>query len=73
MRWELRAAPAWMLRLLSLANADLRVIRPLIPHYTRPVRYDTSKLRGLLGEIETTPMEDAVGKTVKWLVSETRP
>lgn len=70
---KLRAAPGWLLRLLALVSADVRSIRPLIPNYTRPVRYDTSKLRDLLGQIETTPMEDAVGKTVAWLVSEKGP
>jgi nucleoside-diphosphate-sugar epimerase len=68
---KLRAVPAWMLYLLSLVSGDLRQIRPLIPHYTRPVRYDVSKLEGLLGEIDTTPMEEAVGRTLTWLVSQT--
>lgn len=67
---KLRAAPGWLLQLLSLVSKDLRTIRPLIPHYTRPVRYDTSKVRGLLGEIETTPLDAAVGETLAWLGSE---
>ncbi|MBD3335013.1 MAG: NAD(P)H-binding protein [Candidatus Eisenbacteria bacterium] len=67
---KLRAVPRWILHLLSLVSSDLRAIRPLIPHYTRPVRYNTSKLKNLLGEIETKPMEDAVGKTIDSIVSE---
>lgn len=64
---KVRAAPAWLLRVLSWFSSDLRAARPLLPHYARPVRYDTSKLRGLLGEVELRPMAEAVGETLDWL------
>lgn len=64
-----RAAPAWLLWLLTLGSAELRTVRPLIPHYVRPVRYDASKLRALLGEIELRPMEAAITATLDWLAA----
>jgi len=36
----------------------------------RPVRYDTSKLRGLLGEVKTTPFEEAIPATLGWIAQE---
>jgi nucleoside-diphosphate-sugar epimerase len=62
-----RAAPGWLLSVLTLIVPALRRIRPVVPHYVRPVRYDTSKLRGLLGEVETTPFEEAIPRTLDWI------
>lgn len=62
-----KAAPGWLLKLVSLVHPQLRAIRPLIPHYVKPVRYDTSKLRGLLGEVTTTPFEEAIPATLAWI------
>lgn len=67
----LRTAPAWLLLLLSLGNAELRAIRPLIAPYARPVRYDAGKLRALLGDPRTTPLQQAVATTLDWLGRET--
>lgn len=64
---EVRAVPPWVVRLLALVAPSLRPVVPLAPHYSRPVRYDTSKLRGLLGDVERTPLDRAVGKTLDWL------
>jgi nucleoside-diphosphate-sugar epimerase len=66
---KVRPAPAWLLRLLGLVSAELRTVQPLVPHYTRAVRYDASKLRGLLGEISMRPLADAVGATLDWLAA----
>ncbi len=63
----LRAAPGWLLRILARVHPAVRPIRPLIPHYVRAVRYDTSKLRRLLGEVETTPLEVAIPATLDWI------
>lgn len=65
----IRVSPAsgWMLQILSLVHPKLRAIRPIVPHYTRPVRYDTSKLRALLGEMLTTPLEQAIPETLRWI------
>jgi nucleoside-diphosphate-sugar epimerase len=62
-----RAVPPWAVRLLALLIPSLRPAVPLAPHYSRPVRYDTAKLRGLLGEVERTPIPEAVGTTLDWL------
>jgi nucleoside-diphosphate-sugar epimerase len=65
-----RAVAGWPLRVLALIHPGLRQIRPMIPQYVRPVRYNTSKLRGLLGSVATTPFEEAVPRTLDWLGSE---
>lgn len=67
-----RAAPVWLVRLLAPFVPSLRPAVPLAPHYSRPVRYDTRKLRGLLGEVERTPMSEAVSATLDWLAERPR-
>ena len=64
---RLRAVSGTTLRLLALVHPALRRVRPLIPHYARPVRYDSSKLRRLLAEVETTPFERAIPRTLNWI------
>ena len=64
---RVRAISGWLLRLLSLMHPELRKVRPMIPQYDRPVRYDTSRLRSLIGEVTTTPLDDAIEKTIEWL------
>jgi nucleoside-diphosphate-sugar epimerase len=66
----LRAAPGWLLKILSLVHPAVRKFRPIIPHYVRPVRYDTSRLRGLLGEVRTTPFEEAIPATLDWIAAD---
>jgi len=39
---------------------------------TRPVRYDALKVRGLLGEIERTPLAEAVAITLDWPAAPSR-
>ena len=68
-RIRVRAVSGPLLKLLSLVHPGLRAIRPMIPHYVRPVRYDTSKLRGLLGELRTTPFEEAIPATLDWIAA----
>jgi nucleoside-diphosphate-sugar epimerase len=41
-----------------------------IPHYVRPARYATSKLRGLLGEARKTPLEESISATLDWIAEE---
>lgn len=69
---KVRAAPVGLVRLLGLVVPALRPVRTLAPHYSRPVRYDTSKLRGLLGEIERTPLDETVRLTLDWLAEPAR-
>lgn len=64
---KVRAAPGWMLRVMALFSAELRAFAPMLPHYVRPIRYDASRLRSLLGEIRTTPYEEAIPTTLDWL------
>jgi len=64
---EVQSAPAWLLLALSPFKGELREIRPILRPYSRPVRYDTAKLRGLLGEPAPTPFADAVPATLEWI------
>ena len=61
---KVRCVPPWLVRLLAPAVPALRPVVPLAPHYARPVRYDTSKLEGLLGPVERTPLGEAVAITL---------
>jgi nucleoside-diphosphate-sugar epimerase len=69
---KVRAVPPWVVRLLALLSPKLRPVVPLAPHYARPVRYDTAKLRGLLGEVERTPIAEAVAVTLDGLADRDR-
>lgn len=68
---KLQAAPPWLLHLMAPFSAQLRTIRPMIQHYSRPVRYDCTKLRRLLGEIPRTAIETAIPATLDWLATAT--
>ncbi len=61
---KLRAAAPWLLRLAGLFNAELRSFLPMVPHYVTPLSFDTSKLRALLGALETTPYERGIPQTL---------
>lgn len=64
---KLRAAAPWLLRLVGLFNAELRSFLPMVPHYVTPLSFDASKLRVLLGALETTPYERGVPRTLDGL------
>ena len=64
--------PPWVVRVLALVSPKLRPVVPLAPHYARPVRYDTTRLRGLVGKVESTPLAEAVAATLDWLTSRNR-
>ena len=64
---KLRAAAPWLLRIVSLFNAELRSFLPMVPHYVRPMSFDARKLRALLGAPETTPYERGVPQALDWL------
>jgi nucleoside-diphosphate-sugar epimerase len=66
---KVSAAPGWLVKILGLISPKMRAIRPIVPHYVRAVRYDTSKLRGLLGEVPTTPFEQAIPATLDSIAS----
>ena len=61
---KVRCVPPWLLRLLALAVPALRPAVPLAPHYSRPVRYDTTKLRTLLGAPRLIPLDQALRRTL---------
>jgi len=67
---KVRGVPAAVVRGLALVIPKLRPAVPLAPHYSRPVRYDTAKLRGLLGEQRRTPLPVAVAATLEWLAAQ---
>ncbi len=69
---SVRAYPAWLLKLLAWVHPALRQARPMIPHYVRPVHYDTTKLRSLLGDPDLTPFEEAIPRTLDWLQGKER-
>jgi nucleoside-diphosphate-sugar epimerase len=60
-----RGGPLWLLRLLGTFSPELRDFLPLAPHYARPLRYDGSKLRTLLGETTRTPHDQAIAETLE--------
>lgn len=68
---HVRAAAPWLLRLLSLFRSDLRGFLQLVPDYARPIRYDGSRLRQLVGDLPRTPYEIALRATVDWIRSGT--
>lgn len=68
-RVTLRTFPGWLLGILAPLHPTLREIRPILPHYVRPVRYDTRKLTDLLGPVETTPLEEAIPATLDWIAA----
>lgn len=69
---KVRAVAVWMLKALAWIVPSLRPVVPLAPHYSRPVRYDTTKLRGLLGEVTTTPLPEAIATTLDWMAERER-
>jgi nucleoside-diphosphate-sugar epimerase len=62
-----RGAGAVMLRLVSLFNKPLRDFMQMVPDYIRPIAYDGSKLKNLLGTLPMTPYEEAIRQTLGWL------
>jgi nucleoside-diphosphate-sugar epimerase len=64
---KVRAAGLWTLRLVSLFSRPLRQFLPMAPYYLQPISYDGGKLETLIGAIETTPYDDAIGKTLDGL------
>jgi len=66
---RIRAAGLWTLRLVSLFNSQLRAFMRLAPDYVKPIAYDASKLRGLLGDVRVTPYVEGFGATMRWLES----
>lgn len=64
----IRSAGPLMLKMVSFFSADLRGFMQMVPEYLKPIRYDASALRAVLGDIQLTPYEEAIGETVRWLI-----
>jgi nucleoside-diphosphate-sugar epimerase len=67
-RPRVRTAGPLTLRLLAPFMKPLRAFLPMVPHYVQPIVYDGGKLRGLLGEVATTPYQDAIPSTLDWML-----
>jgi nucleoside-diphosphate-sugar epimerase len=72
-RVAVRGAGPLLLRLVSLFSRDLRDFLPMVPFYMKPIRYDGSRLRELLGELPATPYEKAIPRTLDWLLTQQEP
>lgn len=59
-----RAAPPWLLRVLSFFKRDLRGLMQIVPEYVKPISFDGTRLERLMGRMERTPYEDALGATI---------
>lgn len=64
---KLRPAGPWLLKIVSLFNADLRKFMPMVPHYAKTITYDATKLRGVIGDVEMTPYAEGIRETLDWL------
>lgn len=64
---QVRAAGPWLLRILSWFKRDLRDFMQMVPDYVKPIRYDASRLRTLLGDLPDTDYEDTIAETVESL------
>lgn len=64
-RVRVRAAGSGLLRLASLFDRELRAFLPLVREYVRPIRYDGTRLHGLLGPRLRTPYEVALERTLR--------
>jgi len=61
---RVRAAPVWLLRIISLFKKDLRGFMQVVPEYVKPISFDGTKLDRLLGHMARTTYEDALRATI---------
>jgi nucleoside-diphosphate-sugar epimerase len=66
---KLRSAGLMTLRIVGLFNKDLRGFLQVAPDYLKPVRYNASKLQGLLGPPQMTSYDAGIGETLAWIGS----
>jgi len=66
-RAKVRRIPRWMARVVGLFRADVRGFVDIMPVYEAPAILDTSKIEGLLGDIETTSYDEGLAATLRWL------
>ena len=58
--------PRWMMRLVSVFSREMREILEVLHQFEDPWILDGSKYTGTFGDLELTPMREAVAKTVEW-------
>lgn len=61
---RVRAAPPWLLRILSMFKKDLRGFMQVVPEYVKPISFDGAKLERLIGHMARTTYEDALRATI---------
>ncbi|HEX5052439.1 MAG TPA: NAD(P)H-binding protein [Planctomycetota bacterium] len=66
-RVKLRTAGPFLLRLVSVFQKELRGFLQMVPEYVKPVAFDASRLRALVGEVELTDYRSGIARTVEWL------
>jgi len=64
---KIRSAGPFVLRLVSLFNHDLRGFLQMVPTYVKPIRYDGTRLDGLIGPTKRTSYGEALAETVQWI------
>jgi nucleoside-diphosphate-sugar epimerase len=69
---KLRSAGPFLLRIASLFQRELRLFMPMIPHYIKPITFDASALRRLIGPIKLTSYEEGIGETLDWIQNSRR-
>lgn len=66
---KLRSAGLTTLRIISLFKKDLRGLLQVAPDYMKPVRYNVSKLKSLLGSLQMTSYDVGISETFTWITS----
>ncbi len=69
---KMRAAPPWVLKIMSLFSTELRSFMPMVPHYAQPIAYDEARLAELIGPIERTVYAAAIPETLDWISRDER-
>ncbi len=66
-RIKVRAAGLRRLKLFSLFSSQLHQFMPMAPYYVEAISYNSSKLESLIGPVQTTSYEQAIGETLNWI------
>lgn len=70
---NVRRIRPWMARLVGIFRSDVRAAVDVMPLYDAPAVLDTSKIKRLLGPVETTPYQAAIRATLAWLDGRREP
>lgn len=64
---RLRRIRRWMAFLVAPFDSEVRAFLDVMPLYEAPAVLDCGALRELLGPVETTPYDDALEETLRWM------